>query len=40
MPKDQTIFAFKDSLGSALSTIIALKAKTPRPDSICNSLFL
>ncbi len=26
IPKDQTIFAFKASLGSALSTIIALKA--------------
>ena len=32
-PKDQTIFAFKASLGSALSTIIALNAKIPKPVS-------
>jgi len=39
-PLDHTTFAFKASLGSALSTIIALKAKIPRPVSSISSLRL
>ena len=37
---DQTIFDFSASLGSALSTIIALRAKMPSFDSNCSSFLL
>ena len=39
-PKDHTIFAFNASLGSALSAIMALKAKIPMRFSFYSSLRL
>ena len=39
-PTDQTMFAFRASLGSALSTIIELKENTPIPESFSSSHFL
>ena len=39
-PVDQTIFAFNASLGSARSTMIALREYIPTPVDVFNSDFL